>query len=834
MRQKYQKYQVFFWLCLLLVATLLVVTAVDYPKTIVALTDERPTLDGRPQALVIPATEQLPTCSPAPLLPCSRSTLSVPTQMSEGFEGQWPSIGWLLVDQSGSDGGEFLWGKRDCHPRTGGFAGWATGGGAQGSAFDCTALYPNNLYTWIIYGPFDLSQATAASMTYYFWGESEVIGPCGEGDWLFVGSSSNGAEFTGSAICGDWLNGSESNGYNQGILDLTSRLGQSQVWVALTMISDGTGVKQGFMIDDVVLEADITPTCRTPAVPILSAPANGSTTADQAPAFDWNDVQDSSVYNFALYDEAPITTPVITATLDNSGYIPISPLAADTYFWRIRAHNAADGCDEYSAWSDVFSVTITVLLDPPTLAEIDNPDDNGDYMVSWSAVGGATSYTVEEQQDAGFWIQIYGGPDTILEATDRPEGQWCYRANAVNMTGSSNWSNVVCTVVIGIVAPTADFEADPQSGTVPLEVTFRNTSSGNYTSCAWDYGDGQSGTTCAEYHNHSYQQVGLYTVELTVSGAKGSSTTARNDYIAVSRRCRTLSVGHSGGGNEPVTTPPASAGCLAGEYVPGAWVDLVAIPDEGWKVSVWSGTDDDSSKATTNRLTMPDGNHTVTIQYELACYLLERGHEGQGDNPAADPEHSEMCANNEYYAGEIIMLAAAPADGWWVARWDGTANNGSDDRRNTLTMPAADHSVTVYYQSRRDLRRLYLPLAVAPGFYFAGPWETEPNNVEGEANGPIYLDRNYFGYPNDQEDYFRFDLPTAATVFIELSNHTGDDPQLQLYYNSVTLSNLVGAATAFPYHVEFTGQRGIYFVRIVAVGNYNGTTPYSLRISSDR
>jgi hypothetical protein len=414
--------------------------------------------------------------------------------MSEGFEGQWPSAGWLLIDYSADDGGEFLWAKRDCRPRTGSFAAWAIGGGAQGSALDCAALYPDNTRTWLIYGPFDLSQATAASLTFYFRGESQAVQPCGLGDRLFVGSSVNGGEFSGFAICGNWLNGPENNGYHPGILDLTPRLGQLQVWVALTMISDGSGAKQGFMIDDLVLTAEGIPDCKTPAAPVLSAPANGSTTDDQTPAFDWNDVQDTSVYNFALYDEATIATPVLTATLDNSSYIPTGPLTAGTFFWRVRAHNAAGGCDQHSAWSDLSSVTID----------------------------------------------------------DQP-------------------------------------------------------------------------------HSSLYQ--------------------------------------------------------------------------------------------------------------------------------------------------------------------------------------------------------LYLPLAAASGFYFAGPWEAEPNDGEGEANGPIHLDQNYFGYPDDQEDYFRFDLPTAATILVELSNHTGDDPQLQLYYNSVTLPNLVGAATASPYQIQIAAQPGTYFVRIVAVGDYNQTTPYTLRVS---
>ena len=54
----------------------------------------------------------------------------VPATMSEGFEGTWPSDGWEIFDQSDTDGGEYLLGKRDCHPHSGSYAGLCVGGGA--------------------------------------------------------------------------------------------------------------------------------------------------------------------------------------------------------------------------------------------------------------------------------------------------------------------------------------------------------------------------------------------------------------------------------------------------------------------------------------------------------------------------------------------------------------------------------------------------------------------------------------------------------------------------------------------------------------------------------
>ena len=52
----------------------------------------------------------------------------------------------------------------------------------------------------------------------------------------------------------------------------------------------------------------------------------------------------------------------------------------------------------------------------------------------------------------------------------------------------------------------------------------------------------------------------------------------------------------------------------------------------------------------------------------------------------------------QYVAGEVVQLTAAPASGWHVAGWTGTQNDASQAATNTLTMPAAAHSVSVAYQ----------------------------------------------------------------------------------------------------------------------------------------
>lgn len=173
--------------------------------------------------------------------------------MREDFEGKWPGPGWELINPESDNGRDYLWGKRDCHPRSGGAVGWSVGGGAQGSGLLCTDNYPDGIQSTAFYGPFDLTGAISATLTYHLWGRSE-LGSHGCYDALFVGSSTDKETFRGTFLCGNFTNGDAGNGYYQRVLDLRERLEESQVWVAFTFVSDGSVNFNGFMLDDISID----------------------------------------------------------------------------------------------------------------------------------------------------------------------------------------------------------------------------------------------------------------------------------------------------------------------------------------------------------------------------------------------------------------------------------------------------------------------------------------------------------------------------------------------------------------------------------------------------
>ncbi|NCF65864.1 MAG: M6 family metalloprotease domain-containing protein [Chloroflexi bacterium] len=80
---------------------------------------------------------------------------------------------------------------------------------------------------------------------------------------------------------------------------------------------------------------------------------------------------------------------------------------------------------------------------------------------------------------------------------------------------------------------TAEFSGTPTVGTETVTVNFTNLSTGDVDTCLWDFGDGETSTSCGD-PVHTYTVPRLYTVSLTVNGF-GSDTSAesKTDYIKV-------------------------------------------------------------------------------------------------------------------------------------------------------------------------------------------------------------------------------------------------------------------------------------------------------------
>lgn len=133
---------------------------------------------------------------------------------------------------------------------------------------------------------------------------------------------------------------------------------------------------------------------------------------------------------------------------------------------------------------------------------------------------GSQTFTVTNS--SGYWIQ-----DVLVdESSVGAVPSYTFNNIVINHTISASFTNVApCTPV------TANFSGSPTSGPVPLNVQFTDSSTGNPTAWAWNFGDG-SPISNLQNPLHQYTSSGSFTVSLNVSNNCSSQTMTRSSYIS--------------------------------------------------------------------------------------------------------------------------------------------------------------------------------------------------------------------------------------------------------------------------------------------------------------
>lgn len=172
-----------------------------------------------------------------------------------------------------------------------------------------------------------------------------------------------------------------------------------------------------------------------PAAPVLLAISNPDGNGDYV--VDWSDVSGALTYRLVEDDNAAFTSPVVRYEGDSSQFT-VTAQQPGLWYYRVRAGNATgDG-----PWSNVQSAG--VLPEAPVLDPVSNPDGNGDYIVNWNDVAGATSYRLEEDDNIEFNSPTvrYNGTNSQFQVSGQPTGLWYYRVLASCAGGDSPWSNI--------------------------------------------------------------------------------------------------------------------------------------------------------------------------------------------------------------------------------------------------------------------------------------------------------------------------------------------------------------------------------------------------------
>ncbi|KAF0109316.1 MAG: mpr [Anaerolineaceae bacterium] len=149
--------------------------------------------------------------------------------------------------------------------------------------------------------------------------------------------------------------------------------------------------------------------------------------------------------------------------------------------------------------------------------------------------------------------------------------------------------------------------------------------------------------------------------------------------------CYTLALTHTGEGSDPAADPIKSQGCAPGQYLPGTIISLTASPAAHWEMDSWTGTNDDTSTALTNEVTMPASYHTVTANYRLICYAFSAAVTPVGGgsiyfNPPSN------CPGG-YGEGATVELVGLASSGYALKNWTGSLTSTSNPLTFTVSGP---------------------------------------------------------------------------------------------------------------------------------------------------
>jgi hypothetical protein len=296
--------------------------------------------------------------------------------LSEDFEVLFPQFnGWQTFNSLGF--APYYWGKSNYLSHGGNYSGWCCGDHRSGNPDlnPATNPYPDDMKAWMIWGPFDLSDAADAELLFYYWLDTE------EGyDFLGIMASTNGTNFYGvntSGNSGGWAGQEEfdlTDVYTLG--DLT---GEPHVWIAFIFTSDVSNASTGAFLDDIVVRKEVTNTA--PLIvhtPVSSAPA-GQDLAITATITDDGGVTGATLY-YRRSGQSSFTATAMSPSGDQyTGIVPGAEVVAPGVEYYL---SATDG----SLWS--YHPPTDYLTSPHQVAVTDAPP-----VITHTAITTAQEYT---------------------------------------------------------------------------------------------------------------------------------------------------------------------------------------------------------------------------------------------------------------------------------------------------------------------------------------------------------------------------------------------------------------------------------------------------------
>ncbi len=233
------------------------------------------------------------------------------------------------------------------------------------------------------------------------------------------------------------------------------------------------GINQYGLTGDWSSGRSVTIDTAPPAIPSPVSPADGSTSR-LVPVYKWGSISDATYYQFQSDDSG-----AFDSVNYDSGQIAATTIqppfeALNTYYWRVRASDAAGN---WSDWSVPRSVRIIAplpaapALSAPVAAALTN-DNTPDF--SWGSVPWGDTYEVQIATNATFTtgLQSSMGASGVLNytATALPDVPYYWRVRAYNVnspTEPGGWS-AARTFIVDTIPPTAPLLSKPVDNNIEI------------------------------------------------------------------------------------------------------------------------------------------------------------------------------------------------------------------------------------------------------------------------------------------------------------------------------------------------------------------------------
>ncbi len=638
---------------------------------------------------------------------------------NQTFEANFPS-GWFLS-------GEPTWDDVRYRKSSGSWSGYGVGSGVSPPG-----PYPSHSNAWLIYGPFDLTNADEARVNLDAWVRTESFV-----DVLFVGASTNSANYSGKVMSGDWAAKTGGNGFMNVTIDFVRDSGldlstSDKVWLGIAFISDSSVELEGAYVDNIVLEK-ITGGFESVSNDVVDAmqwslnnnrQLWGTAGADIRAPQAWGITEGSDTITVAVIDEGVDTThPDLTgkfvqgydATGGGSGGKPSGDEAQGTNIAGVAAAitDNLEGVAGIAKHARIMPVRVVV---------------GGTTQDSWLADG--ISWAVD--QGADVLSNGWGGGTASSAVTNaikdaRNLGRGGRGSIVVSPAGDDNGSvqypaTLSETLAVGSLSPCDE-------RTTPTSCDGEFWWGGNYGSkldlsapgvdmwstdisgaSGYDPGDyhfGFSGTPASAAVVSGVAALVLaWDPGLTASQLENRLTTTADDIgssgfdnqtghgrvnayeaLLATTPSTLLTINRQGAGTGTVTSDPAAINCgntcVAG-FANGAVVTLTATPELGSTFGGWSGHADCSDGVVTMNV-----GKTCTATFDLIpSYMLTVTRNGSGTGTVISSQPGISCGSTcqaSYLQATPVDLFGYPDMGFQLDGWSG---NG-DCNDGSLTMNGA-------------------------------------------------------------------------------------------------------------------------------------------------